>query len=272
MKSLIRPRWVVAAAFVLGSGAVVSAASLTPAALAGWTRYIVATEARIGGEIARPDRFLAQDFVSDPAGKRQALLRGEILIEPVESTDAKGRSIDVPSALVHHWRGAVFLRGATLADVLARLQSGVPVGHREDVLDAKVLETQPDRMRVFLKLQRKKFVTVVYNTEHTVTFRRHGATRASSISTATKIAELESPNTPRERELRLGEDHGYLWRWNSYWRYEEVAGGVIAECESVSLSRTVPSVVSYIAGPLIRSTARESMARTLGTMRTVFGG
>jgi hypothetical protein len=126
-------------------------------------------------------------------------------------------------------------------------------------------------MRVFLRVQRTKFVTVVNNTEHTVTFRRHGPTRASSTSTATKIAEVESPNTPRERELKPGDDRGFLWRWNSYWRYEEVAGGVIAECESVSLSRDVPAVVSYVAGPLIRSTARESMERTLATMRTRFG-
>ena len=168
--------------------------------------------------------------------------------------------------------GAVrYLRGARLADVLASCSRACPCGHREDVLDAKVLETQPDRMRVFLKLQRKKVRDGRL---------QHGAHRdvpesrgnpGVEHSTATKIAELESPNTPRERELRLGEDHGYLWRWNSYWRYEEVAGGVIAECESVSLSRTVPSVVSYIAGPLIRSTARESMERTLGTMRTVIG-
>jgi hypothetical protein len=260
-----------AAALVLASSATVSAAALTPAALAGWARYLSSTESRVNREIAATGRFLAQDFEPGAAGKRQALYGGAILVQPVESTDARGRSIDVPSALVHHWRGAVFLRDARLADLLARLQSGAPVGHREDVLEAKVLESQPGRLRVFLKLQRRKFVTVVYNTEHTVTFRRHGPARASSVSTATKIAELESPNTRRERELRPGDDHGYLWRWNSYWRYEEVAGGVIAECESVSLSRGVPSVVSYIVGPLIRSTAKESMERTLATMRAQFG-
>jgi hypothetical protein len=48
-----------------------------------------------------------------------------------------------------------------------------------------------------------------------------------------------------------------------------VAGGVIIECESVSLSRTVPSVVRYIVGPLIDSTARESMTRTLEAVRAV---
>jgi len=35
----------------------------------------------------------------------------------------------------------------------------------------------------------------------------------------------------------VGDDRGFLWRLNAYWRYEQVAGGVIAECESITLSR-----------------------------------
>jgi hypothetical protein len=256
-------------AIVVISGVTAAAAGLTPAALAGWGAYVGTTERRIERELASADRFLAQDFASDAAGKRQALRGGAILVERVEATGARGEAITVPSALVHHWRGAVFIPGAKLGDLLAKLQAGVPAS--EDVLASRVLERQPDRMKIFLRVQRTKFVTVVYNTEHSVTFRRLGPTRAASASTATKIAEVESPNTSRERELKPGDDRGFLWRWNSYWRYEEVAGGVIAECESLSLSRDVPSVLSYVAGPLIRSTAQESMERTLATMRAKFG-
>jgi hypothetical protein len=254
-------------ACILVSGATLAAATLTPAALAGWTKYVGVTERRVEQELGAGERFLALDFGHDAAGKRRALLRGTVLIEAANAADGEDRPVDVPSALVHHWRGAVFIPNARLDALLARLQSGAPVGHPQDVLQSKVLERQNDRLRVFLRLQRAKFVTVVYNTEHTVTFRRYSATRASSTSTATKIAEIESPGTPQERELPPGHDRGFLWKWNSYWRYEEVAGGVIAECESVSLSRSVPSVVSYIAGPLIRSTARESMERTLLTLQ-----
>lgn len=253
---------------VLATGAPLAALPLPPATLAGWGAYISTTERRIERELASTGRFLAQDFASDSAGKREALQRGAILVGRVDANGANGGATEVPLALVHHWRGAVLIPGAKLADLLAKLQSGVPAS--EDVLESRILERQPDRMRVFLRVQRTKFVTVVYNTEHTVTFRRYGPARASSTSTATKIAEVESPGTSRERELEPGDDRGFLWRWNSYWRYEEVAGGVIAECESVSLSRDVPSVLAYVAGPLIRSTARESMERTLATMRFRF--
>ena len=47
-------------------------------------------------------------------------------------------------------------------------------------------------------------------------------------------------------------------------------GGVLVECESLSLSRSVPAVVRFLAGPLIRQTARESMERTLVTLRDRF--
>jgi len=49
-----------------------------------------------------------------------------------------------------------------------------------------------------------------------------------------------------------------------------VAGGVIAECESISLSRDAPALVRYVAEPLIESTARESMDRTLTSFRARF--
>ena len=171
----------------------------------------------------------------------------------------------MPGALVHHWRGAVFIPGVTVRQLLVELQSHAP--EQEDVLRSSILERGPDRMRVYMRLQRRKIVTATYNTEHVVTFTRFGATRAASVSTATRIAEVSDPDTPDERELPLGDDRGFLWRLNSYWRYEEVAGGVIAECESISLSREVPSFVRYVVSPLVESTARESMERTLVTLR-----
>ena len=141
--------------------------------------------------------------------------------------------MDVPSARVHHWRGVIFVPGVTLDDLLAELRRNAPPAGQEDVLASRVLERGPDRMKVYLRLQRRKIVTVVYDTEHVVTFNTYGPARASTVSVATKIAELENPGTPDERERPQGEDRGFLWKLNAYWRYEQVAGGVIAECESI---------------------------------------
>ena len=172
--------------------------------------------------------------------------------------------------MVHHWRGAVLIPGLTLATLLPSLQRDVPDLGQEDVLRAEVLERGPDSMKVYLRLRRTKFITVVFDTEHDVRFHRWSATRASSTSTATKIVELEDPGTPKERELPPGDDHGALWRWNAYWRYEETPAGVIAECESISLSRDIPVLLRYFVESLVESTARESMERTLASMREHF--
>lgn len=251
----------------LAAAPVPAPSTLTPAAITGWSSYVAATERRIADELVSTNRFLAQDFRPEAQANRRALLAGAMVIDEMAAAGARGESVDVPDAMVHHWRGAVLAPGARLDDLLRRLQSGVPVAKPEDVLESRVLARGPDHLRLFLRLQRTKFVTVVYNTEHLVRFRRHDATHASSVSTATRIAEVQSPGTAAERELPPGQDRGFLWRLNAYWRYEQVPAGVLVECESVSLSRDVPWVVHYVAAPLIASAARESMERALQTLR-----
>jgi len=71
--------------------------------------------------------------------------------------------------------------------------------------------------------------------------------------------EVADAGTPRERPKRPDENRGLLWRWNAYWRYEQVAEGVVVECESVTLSRTIPLVLRPVAGPIVGHVARESM-------------
>ena len=246
-----------------------AAAHLHPEMTVAWTAYVSATERRIARELESPRGFLALDYVQDAAAERQAVLGGASVVRKMDTIDSRGGRMAVPSALVHHWRGDVLIPGVTVAALVAQLQAAAP-RPQEDVLESRVLDRGPDWMWVRLKLQRKTVITVVYNTEHIVTFDRYGSTRATSMSTATKIAEVSNPDTPEERELPAGGDRGFLWRLNAYWRYEEVNGGVIAECESISLSRDVPSLVRYFVNPLVESTARESMARTLLAIRARF--
>lgn len=236
-----------------------------PGAVAGWNRYVAAVEARRQADVRGDGRFLVMDVEPTAAAERRALEAGRLVVERV---DAPSSSIDVGNAMVHHWRGAVLLQGVTLDELLARLQTDAPPLSPE-VLRARVIERRPSFIKVFLRLQRTKIVTAVYDTEHEVTFMRDEADRASSRSIATRIAELQDVGTPQERERASGEDRGFLWRLNAYWRYQAVPGGVIAECESISLSRDVPFGLGAIAGPIIRSTARESMERTLESLRSI---
>ena len=243
-------------------------AELQAVTLKAWNAYVEATERRIAAELKSTRGFLALDFQPEAAAERQTVRSGEIPVKRMESFDRAGARIPVPGGAIHHWRGCVFIPGANLEEVISRVTNPTAADTRqEDVVKSSVLEQGPDWLRIYLKLQRTKFITVVYNTEHTVRVQRYGKARASSTSVATRIAELERPNSNREREKPEGQDHGFLWRLNSYWRYEQAPGGVLVECESISLSRAVPSLLDAVIRPLIESTARESMERTLVSMR-----
>jgi hypothetical protein len=246
------------------------AAELQPVTLKAWIAYVAATEKRIAGEVKSAKGFLALDFQypSAAAQERHAVLAGEIRVTKMETAEEDGGKLAVPAGMIHHWRGSIFIPGVGLEQILARVTNpAVEDTRQEDVLCSNVLERGPDFLRIYLKLQRSKFVTVVYNTEHTVRVSRYGNDRAMSTSVATRIVELDKPNSDGEREKPEGQDHGFLWRLNSYWRYEQVAGGVMVECESISLSRSIPYILELLIRPLIDSTARESMQRTLGSMR-----
>ena len=243
------------------------AAELQDETIAAWNRYVEATERRIAGELAGGGRFLVQDFRNDADDARRDVLAGNVRIDRMETRDADGQRIRVPKGAIHHWRGSVLIPGATLDDVLRGLMHGADLTRMQNgVVESRVLDRDGDRLHVFLQLRRKQLITVHYNTEHRVRYTRHHPGAASSRSVATRIAELADVGSPAEREKQIGRDRGFMWRLNSYWRYQQTAAGVIVECESVSLSRSIPRAIRWMATPIVNRTARQVMTRTLTSM------
>jgi hypothetical protein len=107
---------------------------------------------------------------------------------------------------------------------------------------------------------------VVLNTEHDVRYVRLDRARWYSKSFTTRIAEVEDPG-PNERELPPGNDHGFMWRLNTFWKFEERDGGVYLECQAISLTRDVPVGLGWLINPIIRSLPRESLTNTLRETR-----
>jgi hypothetical protein len=248
---------------LVGSAAALAASRLQPETASAWNGYVRATETRIMRELKSPYGFLALDFAHDAASARRALVSGDLVVEPMS-----GPTLDAPSAHVEHWRGAVFVPGSSAMRIVDALEQSPPPS--EDVLRSAVLDGGPGWMEVSMRLRRKAVLTVVYDTEHIVTFTRESASRATSTSTAIRIVEVADVDTPQEHVVPGAEDRGFLWRLNAYWRYQDVAGGVIVECESMTLSRDVPFVVRFLVNPIVERTARESMTRTLLAMKTQF--
>jgi hypothetical protein len=68
------------------------------------------------------------------------------------------------------------------------------------------------------------------------------------------------------RIQQSGSDQGFLWRLNSYWRFEQVEGGVYVQCRAISLSRDLPLGFGWLRGFLERF-PRESMVNTMDATR-----
>jgi hypothetical protein len=248
------------------SAATVAAAELQPEAARAFDTYVTAAEARP----AAP--FLWLD--TRPAAERHRLLgnlkKGGLVIERLHVRPG-GRALDVPGGMIHHWVGTVFIPNATAAEAVRLLQdydrhAGI---YSPTVARSKLLSHQKDEFRFSLRFVMTKVITVVVDGEHQARFAWLGPARARSWIRSTRLAEVTDPGTSREREEPVGQGGGYLWRLNSYWRFDERDGGVYLECESVSLTRDIPFGLGWVVGPFVTSLPRESLEFTLQTTRTV---
>jgi hypothetical protein len=181
----------------------------------------------------------------------------------VEPTGAKPE-IAVPTGLIHDWTGAVFLPGVTLEQTLALVRDydRHKQYYKPEVVDSRVLSHDGNDYLIYLRLLKKQILTVVLDTEHEVRYRQVDATRWRSNSRTTKISELD-----HGRPLPPGTGHGFLWRLNSYWRFEERDGGTWVECQAVSLTRDIPTGLGWLIDPIVRKLPRESLANTLKETR-----
>lgn len=182
--------------------------------------------------------------------------RSPAVAERAAATDAPaGRMTSVPGGAIHEWRGSTLIHDTNVKQLVdALIHPGTPPP-QDDVLESRVLARRGLTLRVYLKLQRHAVVTATYDTEHEVSFDVQSPTSATSQSIATRIVETD------------GEDRGFLWRLNSYWRYTQVGTAVRVDVVSLSLSRGVPVLLKPIAGPIVTRVARESMLRTLDAVR-----
>ena len=241
------------------------AAGLKPETAAAYDRYISLTESRMDEDV-RADQFFVIDRLPEEKRKEayEQLRQGVPYIEEMH-TRADHQSIHIPSGLVHHWAGVIFIPRATLSETNAVLQDieHEPEIYKPDVRRAKSIEQNGDDSKILLQFYNKSIVTVVLNAYSDVAVTHIGSSRLQSASRSTRIVEVMDWDGPNEHERTDGNDYGYMWRLNSYWRLEEKDGGVYVQNESITLSRTVPVMLAWLIDPLIKSIPREVMSRTL---------
>ena len=65
--------------------------------------------------------------------------------------------------------------------------------------------------------------------------------------------DVENAGKSDEREKTPGEDRGFLWGMETWWRMEERDSGVYVQSEVVSLTRDIPAVLSWMIKPFVTS-------------------
>ncbi len=266
-------RKVLAAVIVVSISLAVSpahAAELKPQTAEAFARYIRSAEERMNGELRGGGAFLWVD--RQPEAERQKLYaqlrQGQIFVERVEQRGDD--PAHVPGGLVHDWVALCFIPGATLEEALAVLQDydSHQNIYKPDVQRSKLLSRQGDDFQFYLRLYQKKIVSAVFNAQFEAHYARLGTAQAYSLARATRIAEVENPGEPGERERPVGNDRGFLWRLNSYWRFAESDGGVYVQLETIALSRRVPAIFAWLVNPLLRSIPRDHLAHLLNSTRS----
>ena len=233
-------------------------------------RYVKLTEARNAAELKLGTNLLWVDGL--PEGQRTeayaALKRGEVKMQKLE-TRINGEAIRCPGGMIHHWAGVVFVPRAKLEDVLNVLEDydRHSVYFSPDVERSKIESRNGDHFRVFLRFRRHKVITVVLNTEHAVDYFHDAPGKAHSRSSAVRIAEVANAGKNDEREKTPGDDGGFLWRMETWWRMEEGDGGVYVQSEAASLTRSIPTGVGWIIGSFVTSIPKETLTFTLEATR-----
>ena len=188
----------------------------TAAAVSAFNSYTGAIESRLAQQHQSQDGFLAS---MRSASQIDRLRRGELIVERLTPVD----KVAVPEAMLHHWRGTVFAPGAKAADFerLMKNFGAYPQYFSPQVMQAKMLSQDGDRMQVMMRVRQKHVLTVVMDTTYDINFGRLDAQHGHSISRSTKVSEIASAGTSDERVLSGKDEHGFLWRLNTYWSYEE---------------------------------------------------
>jgi hypothetical protein len=248
-------RWIVAVAFLaLPAGA----ARLNPDTATAFDRYIRQTEQHL-------DARKGQLWADESPDRAERVRAGELVVQPFHSKAL----VNVKDGLIHDWVGAAFLPGVTLDETLRFMQDydNHERYYRPEIVDARLLSHQGNRYRVFMRLLKKQIITVVLDTEHDIQYEHIEGKNWRSASRSSRISEVENAGKPDEKVLPAGTGQGFLWKLNSYWRFQERDGGTWIECRAISLTRDIPTGLGWLIEPVIKNLPRDSLQHTLEATR-----
>ncbi|HVB86589.1 MAG TPA: hypothetical protein VNK23_07995 [Candidatus Dormibacteraeota bacterium] len=243
-----------------------NATELQQATIAAFEHYVKVAQEQFSSTLKADGPFLWVDSQPKPIRARlyRELRSGKFIVQNLQTYD-DGRPIVIPDGMVHHWIGIAFVPGSTLKDAEAVLQDYADYSriYAPQVRRSKILSRDGDDFRLYLQLYRGSPREVSYNAYYKVHRQWLCPTRITSDSVSTRIEQLKNPSEPDSADLPAGQDSGYLWRMDDFWRYEQKDGGVYMQVETISLSRDVPGLLWWLAKPIIHHIAQQTVAGLL---------
>ena len=132
---------------------------------------------------------------------------GNVVIAPSE----KNSLISIQEGMIHDLAAATFAKGVSVDQVLRVLQNYGEYKniYAPDVIESRVIKHEGNRWHAFLRIVKKKPLTVVLNSEYDVEYRPLDSGRWAVISRSTRIAEVDG-----ETELGPDAGHGRIEWWS----------------------------------------------------------
>lgn len=175
---------------------------------------------------------------------------------------------DVPGGYIHHWIGVIRIPNCSVARVVAVLEdydhyteiypevkiasaARMP-GEAGRTYDVRLVTEQSERLGIHFAWDTRFHVS--YSTANDFTLIE---------SRSYRIREISNGKARSTDFMPEGNDHGIVWRLNSYWRLRQVGTSVYAELQVINLSRK-PLIGMR---DLIESRAKNSLGATLWQTR-----
>jgi hypothetical protein len=228
--------------------------------------YAAAVEKRLTQQHASSATYLAS---LNSGATTSADLAGQLRVGDLRMEPVNGGTLPVTGGLLHHWRGVAFVPGGRANEMLALLRdyNQLSTYYAPEVESSRLIEERAGVATVAMRFKKQMVVPIVLDTQYDVHMGMTGESAGYSTSRSTHIWEVDNPGTPHERRMTEGADDGFLWRLNTYWSFVEVPGGLLIECEAISLTRDVPAGLGWLVTPVIQDMPRDSLKFTLTATR-----
>ena len=256
---------------------------LAPDAVKAFELYVAETEPLLGDRFDESKIGWTAGAIRDSA---MAILGKGRAVAFDRNPAGTYKDLAVRNGVIHHWAGAIAVANRSVAQVAAVLQDYSNYKHiyKPEVVsaEAKLLSSSESALKYkvhLLLLRIEKGIPFAFHIDSIADYayspRPISASRLDVTSRSTLVRETDSGKPDYRDLLPEGEDHGIIWKINTYWRLRQEGPDVYAECEMISLSRATPALLNVLllgrVGDMIRAGAVTHLKGTLENTKAAAG-